>query len=133
MATVGGVEQVREIVLLDSLYADFSQFDAFVQNNLEQFGTDPSQYRFSSVFTVDGGTYQNNVAMEKRALGWVEAADMENILFIDNSESELSVQTIENYSLLFKLTSLDHNDVPRRMFYDFLIGTAWSFFVFDVD
>ena len=61
--TVGGVSQVEDLVLLDSLYADFSQFDAYVQNHLSVFGTGEGEYRFTSMYTADGGTYDNNIAM----------------------------------------------------------------------
>lgn len=127
MATVGGMpNQVLDLCLLDSLYADFSQFDNFVVNHLASFGVGASQFRFSSVYTLDGGTYNNNMAMESRAKQWVIDGQCENVLYIDNSypQKELSNDVLSSYSLVFKYTSLSHNDVPRNYFHDFLVGAV---------
>lgn len=126
MATVGGMGAVvKELCLLDSLYTDFAQFDAFVQLHLCELG----KYRFSSVYTSDGGTYNNNVAMAQRVSTWLNAAnsscvpDSEAVLFVDNnSANQLSVQSISTHPLLFKLMGLSHNDIPRFSFHDFLVG-----------
>jgi hypothetical protein len=124
MATVGGVDQVYELCLLDSLYSNFDQFDAFVQNNINQYGTSQNDYRFSTVFSADGGTYDNNIAMENRAKEWVEDAARKEILYIDNSNASLSISAIQNFSLIFKYTDYEHEEIPRNMFYDFLIGAV---------
>jgi hypothetical protein len=124
MAAIGGMgAKVMELCLLDSLYADFQHFDDFVTSNLVSFGTaTTSQYRFSSVYTIDGGTYNNNQAMAARAKGWVTSADCEDIYQLDNDSSqELSATQLLDYSLLFKYTNLTHNDIPRNYFYDFLL------------
>ena len=114
------------MVLLDSLYADFSQFDGYVTSHLQQFGTKDNQYRFASLFTLDGGTYNNNINMENKAKVWVSEGQCENILFVDNEQpnSELTANTIGDYSLIFKYTSLEHNDVVRTYFYNFLVGAV---------
>jgi hypothetical protein len=64
LATVGGVQTVFEINLLDSLYGDFDAFDMFVRNNLPFFGPLVGQIRFHSFYTDSGGTAANNLAME---------------------------------------------------------------------
>lgn len=124
MAAVGGVKQVYELSLLDSLYADFAHFDSFVEDNIMQFGTGWSEYRFSSIFTLTGGTYNNNINMENRAKTWVKVANREDILLIDNTYDPLSISTIANYSLIFKSTNYTHDDICRNMFYDLLVGAV---------
>jgi len=125
MAAVGGLTPVvKELCLLDSLYADFAHFDDFVTSNLANFGTtNDEEYRFSSVYTADGGTYQNNVDMATRAKEWVKNAQCPEVYEFDNDGSiDLSAAQIQQYSLLFKLSPLTHNDIPRVNFYDFLLS-----------
>ena len=127
MATVGGMGGiVRELALLDSLYADFDQFDAFVEGNINSFGTGYDNYRFTTLYTPDGGTMGNNVAMSQRAEGWVSAANCTNILWSDSAHAveSLSSDLLSKYSLVFQLTDLSHNDVPREFFYDILVGAG---------
>jgi hypothetical protein len=125
MATVGGMgAAVKDLELLDSLYANFDEFDAFVQDNLCSFGVGVSNYRFSSVYSADGGTYSNNQAMATRAEGWVKSANCSNpvAMMYDNSNSNLTVKDVSSFSLIFKYTTLEHNDIPRNMFLDLLLG-----------
>lgn len=124
MAAVGGLTTVvKELCLLDSLYADFDHFDNFVQTNLPNFGTNESQFRFSSLYTEDGGTYNNNVAMAARAQEWVKDEHCPEVYeFDNNNSSDITASQILQYSLLFKFSPLSHNDMPRTNFYDFLLS-----------
>ena len=122
MAAVGGVPQVRDLCLLDSLYADFSHFDSFVQSNLASFGPGEDEFRFSSIYTLSGGTYNNNQAMEQRAAGWVTAANRTEVMLYDNTAKTLTAEEISKFSLIFKFSSFSHDDVPRNIFYDFLLS-----------
>lgn len=125
MATVGGVNQkVMDLCLLDSLYANFDQFDAYVTNNLPEFGTNSTrQYRFTSVYTLNGGTYNNNLAMAARAKSWVDQAGTLDMYLLDNDCShEVTAAEISQYSLLYKYSNLSHNDIPRNYFYHFLLS-----------
>lgn len=124
MAIVGGMDGiVKDLVLFDSLYADFAHFDTFVQSNLEQFGSEKlTQFRFSSLYSLTAGTYDNNVAMANRAAGWVESATNPVAMLYDNTSRNLTIADIETYSLIFKFTTLEHNDIVRVHFYDFLVG-----------
>lgn len=125
MATVGGMGAVvKELELLDSLYANFDEFDTFVQDNLCSFGLGVSDYRFSSVYSADGGTYSNNQAMATRAQGWVNSANCSTpiTMMYDNSDNDLTVKDVNTFSLIFKYTTLEHNAIPRTMFHDLLLG-----------
>jgi hypothetical protein len=123
MAAVGGLSNVvKELCLLDSLYADFDQFDDFVLSNLNNFGTtDDTQFRFSSLYTEE--TYDNNLDMAARAKGWVNEYNCPEVYDLDNDNStDISAAQIQQYSLLFKFSPLSHNDIPRVNFYDFLLS-----------
>ena len=124
MATVGGMDNVFDLCLFDSLYADFDQFDQFVQSHLPSFGVYYSDYRFSSIYTLDGGTYQNNLAMIERAKEWTESANRTDVMIVDNNGvANLTSQEVKTFSLIFKYTSLSHDDIPRNLFYEFL---SWA-------
>ena len=60
--------------------------------------------------------------MEARVMDWVKEAGCDEILYIDNTSAELSIYCINNFSLIFKYTAFEHEEIPRNMFYDFLVG-----------
>ena len=122
MAIVGNVKQVYELCLLDSLYADMNQFNEFVEENILLFGLNYTNYRFSSIYSLDGGTYDNNQVMALQAIEWTVRNNCTDILIIDNTNNTNYNELISNYSLIFKYTSLEHNDIVRELFYDFLIS-----------
>ena len=128
MAAVGGMpKEVRDLVLLDSLYADFDQFDTFVKSHLPQFGVDPNDFRFTSVCTETGGTYDNNIDMEERSETWISSTPESTATLLNDmnaSENLLSVAQIRNYSLIYKLSGYSHDDIPRNYFYQMLMGTT---------
>ncbi len=121
MATVGGMAAaVKELVLFDSLYTNFAQFDSFVTTNLPLFGNGAEQYRFSSLYTVSGGTANNNVAMAERANTWTDQSGQTQLLFFDNTLSVLPEDKVARYPLLFKLMNLTHDEIPQTMFREWL-------------
>lgn len=121
MAIVGDVNQIYELCLLDGLYADFQQFDLFVTKNIQNFGFNKNNYRFSSIFSLNGGTKENNENMAKRAILWTNDNNCSNILILDESGRDDYIDVIDKYSLIFKYTTLEHDEIPRKLFYDFLI------------
>jgi len=122
MAIVGDVDQVYELCLLDSLYANFQQFDFFVTKNIQNFGLNSNNYRFSSIFSLDGGTKENNENMAKRAIIWTTDNNSSDILILDETGKDDYIDVINEYSLIFKYSTLLHDDIPRKLFYDFLIA-----------
>jgi hypothetical protein len=125
MAIVGGLSQVYELCLLDGLYANFDQFNAFIQNHITNFGVSNNEYRFSSIYSTDGGTYNNNIAMEKNVEKWLYDVNCSNDLYFNNNiDVDLTSDIVEEYSVIFHHTHLEHNDIPRELFYEFLIGAV---------
>ncbi len=120
---------VKELSLLDSLYAGFDYFDSFIKSNISQFGADYDKFRFSSLFTVSGGTYNNNQNMASRVSEWVAAAASSPpapsasipIYLLDNSgDDSIAAVEIFNSTALFKLTDYSHDELPRQYFYHFM-------------
>jgi hypothetical protein len=97
MAIVGGVTATKDLCLFDSLYADFSQFDKFVQDNLLSFGSSSNDYRFSSIFTATGGTYQNNQMSselrQRRAAGQDQEEDYSKL-----KKKRITLETFDLYA-----------------------------------
>jgi len=128
IAAVGGMpDEVRDLILLDSLYADFQHFDDYVQSHLSVFGTGISDYRFTSVYTATGGTYDNNINMEKRSENWIATNPNSAATLLDDMNLQiplLSVDQLLKYSLIYKLSSYSHDDVARNYLYQVMVGTA---------
>ena len=118
IAAVGGVNVLREVVLLDSLYGDFAHFDTFVQTNLNasRFGLNATQVRFISVYTDTGGTEANNRAMEIRVAGWLRAANQSALLYFDDTLGPLPPAALDGHSIVFKRSSYTHDDTCRHFF-----------------
>jgi hypothetical protein len=128
IAAVGGLpDETRDLVLLDSLYADFEHFDTYVQSHLSVFGTDKSRYRFTSVYTASGGTYNNNVNMEKRSENWIASNPNSSATLLDDFNLEsplLSLDQLKEFSLIYKLSSYSHDNVARNYLYQMMMGSS---------
>jgi len=129
IAARGGVP-VDELYLLDSLYGDFADFDAWVRQDLASFaaatdGGSPAR-RFADVYTSFGGTLANSQQMADRAAGWLAAdpalADA-GALVDDRTTSTWSAGTYR-HGLLFKQSGLSHDGVPRYYFGHLLATSA---------
>jgi hypothetical protein len=108
IAVRGGVP-VNEVWLLDSLYGNTGDFDAWVNQAPSSF--DGPTRRFADVYTATAGTLHNSQAMATRAAGWVAADDLVD----DRTTATLSSDRYA-HGLLFKRTGLSHDGVPRYYF-----------------
>lgn len=125
MAIVGGLaDKVKHLNLFDSLYADMSQFQQYIDNNLHSFGNNSESFRFTSLYTIDGGTYNNNVKMAADEKKLVDAQQCPSIYYYDNQDNnELTADVMQQYSMIFKLSAYSHNDMPRNYFRQFLLNS----------
>lgn len=124
-ATIGGVPQVREIDLLDSLYGEITRFDQFVMTHVARpvVGPDPfGPWRFASVYTDTGGTAAHSTAMAMRAATWVSSPD---VMRWDDTYGTLAESDYQQ-PLLFKRTELSHDDVPRYYFSQFAASSGFG-------
>jgi len=126
IATIGNVSQVREVVLFDSLYGAFQMFDQFVKNHLAQLGNQPTQYRFSNVYTDHGGTYNNSLNMEVQVAKWLKAAGKSSYLLFDNTYSTLPPAAYLT-PVIFKRSMLAHDSVPTYYFKQFVTASPFFF------
>ncbi|MSP61961.1 MAG: hypothetical protein EXR72_16845 [Myxococcales bacterium] len=112
IATRGGVP-VAEIFLLDSLYGNTADFDAWVKKDLPALaGANPAR-RFADVYTAGGGTLQNSQQMAVRAKSWVVGDP--GILVDDRTQADWPAATY-HHGLLFKYSGLSHDGVVRYYF-----------------
>jgi hypothetical protein len=100
IASRGGLA-VDELWLLDSLYGQTADFDAWAM------AAAPSR-RFFDVYTQNGGTRTNSQAMATRAQNWVPAAQL-----VDDRTSATWDDATYAHPLLFKFSALSHDGVTR--------------------
>ena len=110
IAARGGVP-VQEIWLFDSLYGSTADIDAWVNEDLAGFAA--VRRRFMDVYTSGGGTLANSQAMADRAAAWVGA---DGGTLVDDRTTSTWTPDIYRHGLLFKLSALAHDGVPRYYF-----------------
>jgi hypothetical protein len=109
IAQRGGLP-VTEIWLLDSLYGNTADFDAWVTADLASF--ELATRRFATVYTAGGGTLANSQAMATRAAGWVGDGGA----LVDDRTTATWPPATYHHGLLFKQSALTHDGVPRYYF-----------------
>jgi hypothetical protein len=103
IASKGGIP-VEEIYLLDSLYGNIADFDAWAK-------AVSAGKRFADVYTNGGGTLSNSQAMATRAQAWVPAAQL-----LDDRTTATLTDAEYAHELIFKLSGLTHDGVPAYYF-----------------
>jgi hypothetical protein len=101
----GGVP-VAELYLLDSLYGDTADFDAFARQRGDGG-------RFADLYTTGGGTLANSQAMadRARAQAWVAPAELSD----ERTGAPLPDGGL-GHALVFRLTAVAHDAVPAQFF-----------------
>ena len=112
IATRGGLP-VSELYLLDSLYGNSADFDAWVKSDLPGLAGATPRHRFADVYTSGGGTLANSQAMADRARGW---ALPDGGVLVDDRTTATWPEETYHHGLLFKLSGLSHDGVPRYYF-----------------
>jgi len=110
IASKGGIP-VDEIDLLDSLYGNTADFDAWAK-------AVGAGKRFADVYTQGGGTLSNSQAMATRAQAWVPAAQL-----LDDRTTDTLTDADYAHELIFKMSGLTHDGVPAYYFGK-LVGTS---------
>jgi hypothetical protein len=115
----GGGVVVREVDLYDSLYGETTVFDDWVKGNVTRLDpARPDAVRWMDVYTATGGTDTNSQDMATAAAGWLDAADAGTDLIDDRTTDTLGPADYA-HPVVFKLSALAHNDVPRYYFEQF--------------
>lgn len=111
IAVRGGIP-IAELYLLDSLYGNSADFEAWMRQDLGSFSGSAPRRRFASVYTDGGGTLTNNQALATRAAGFAPDA---SALIDDRTTATWPAATYQ-HGLLFKRSMLAHDGVPRYYF-----------------
>src|SRR5262249_22936127 len=96
-----------------------AQFDAWVMSDLGDLAT--LSRRFADVYTQGGGTLANSQAMADRAAGWVPSDEI-----VDDRSTATWPDATYRHGLLFKLSALSHDGVPRYYFERLLSTSSLS-------
>ncbi len=110
IAQRGGIP-VQEIYLLDSLYGNTADYDAWVMSDLPSLVT--TARRFATVYTTSGGTLANSQAMADRAATWVNP---DAGVIVDDRTTSTWDDATYHHGLLFKHSALAHDGVPVYYF-----------------
>jgi len=105
------VPGVVEVDLLDSLYGNSADFDAWAM------AVAPGK-RFADAYTSGGGTLANSQAMATRAQAWVPADQL-----LDDRTTDTLTDAQYAHELMFKMSGLTHDGVPAYYFGKF-VGTS---------
>lgn len=111
IALRGGVP-LSELYLLDSIYGNVADFEAFIQKDLSGFFGPLPQRRFAAIYTDTGGTVSNTLTL----LGAVAAAVPERSLLVDDRTTATLQPASLHHPLLFKRSGLSHDNVARHYF-----------------
>jgi hypothetical protein len=114
--TVGGLPQLRQIDLYDSLYGELPTYDAWIQGHVARYDVGRAdELRFSDVYTSGGGTAVNSRAMATRIQGWLAPVGLQASLIYDDTTATLAPADLAD-PLIMKLSGLTHDGVPQYYF-----------------
>lgn len=100
----GLADHVSQVILLDSLYGNTAEYDAWVRGA-------PGQRRIAVVYTGAGGTKANSQAMAVRAKGWAQAAGLPAGALLDDRTTATLADAAFDAPLIFKASGLSHDGV----------------------
>ncbi|MBS2021466.1 MAG: hypothetical protein JST92_03595 [Deltaproteobacteria bacterium] len=100
----GLTSHVSEVILLDSLYGNTAEYDAWVKGGL-------GNIRFATVYTGTGGTLANAQAMATRAKSWANAARLPAASMLDDRTTATLADGSFEAPLFFKRSGLAHDQV----------------------
>jgi hypothetical protein len=105
----GGVNNIRQVVLFDSLYNYADDFIAWIQQSLK---SPNCRFQFANIYSRNGDTYADSQKMATRASSIVPAAQ-----FLDDRKPSAALAPgTTAYNVFFKYSSLDHDSIPRVYF-----------------
>jgi hypothetical protein len=114
--SVGGVPQITEVDLYDSLYGYTATYDAWMKPAIARFdAARADELRWTDVYTAGGGTAANSTAMESRAAGWLAGVGLTPSLYFDDATAALPT-TADPHPVIYKRTGVTHDQVPQTYF-----------------
>jgi hypothetical protein len=113
---------VDEVWLLDSLYGNVADFEAWIQSDEPAYRPSFTR-RLTSVYTLNGGTLANSQAMATTVGSWF---NNDATVILDDRTTDTLTTDQYAHGLIFKRTALAHDDVPRYYFQEFLSTSVFS-------
>jgi hypothetical protein len=110
----GDLPQVREVILLDALYAGVEIFTRWVTDDIARF--DPrvrSPLRFVDLYTCCAGTARLSRVAADTLTTALRGADLEGALFDGDATRDPLALTDPKRTVVFVRTDLAHSDLPR--------------------
>ncbi len=105
----GLTDHVTQVILLDSVYDNLAQFEAFAQEAL-------GAARLAVVYTDGAGTEANSQRMADDARGWLSAAGLDASLLVDDRSYGTLPSSAFDAPLLFKRSALSHDGTAQYYF-----------------
>lgn len=115
----GGLDNVREIDLYDSLYGEYATYKSFLDDHAAAFtATADPPYRFAMAWTSGGGTADLSVDLQADAQDALDGAGLSSAMLYDPTTGTF---TDEDYlhPVIFKRSGLTHDGVPQYYFQRF--------------
>lgn len=122
----GGLPNVREVMLLDSLYGELAVYRDYTVNELARF--DPSAaapLRFAMVYTDGGGTDANSRALAGQIATGLGTLGHPDWLLYDDTTATLAAPAFA-HPLLVKHSMLSHDGVVLYYFQRFVAAAGFA-------
>jgi len=112
---------IKEIVLFDSLYGNINDYQNWFSRIIPHLGHGGyANTSYNNVYTDFGGTKDNSLAQEQTFKTLLSNSQKSNQLLFDNTVDTLQMKTYFNYSVIFKRSGLQHDQVPAYYFLPFV-------------
>ena len=112
----GGLPNVTDAVLFDSLYGEMAAYEDFTLGQLERFDVNAAEpLRFGIVYTSGGGTDDDSRALAHEIQSALETEDREDALLFDDTTDTLDVGAYAT-PIVIKHSGLSHDGVVPYYF-----------------
>lgn len=121
----GGLPNISEAVLFDSLYGEMAVYEDFTLGQLQRFDTNaPDPLRFGIVYTSGGGTADESRALASELEAALAAEDRADALIFDDTTGSLDDGALVA-PIVIKHSSLSHDGVVAFYFGPFVAAAGF--------
>ena len=113
---MGGVSQLSEVDLYDSLFGNVTSFETWIQSNVSRFdATAINRTRFVDLYTAGGGTLTNSQSMVARLSGFLGDAGLSSSTLDARAGVALSPSDL-SHPIIFGLVPAPSDDLVKSYF-----------------